>query len=300
MRWLVCSCAILVGCASSPASSSVDAPASSPTDVRAPTEFVTEPLCDGSSTLRLQVFVEAQFGREQRGSAVRVENGHLLFSVDGLCSYWMSAGWISESDNLSRDRGFRSGKLPDETRRILEEILPLSGLGTLNDCVVMPGLFDASVRTYRSARSVARCGTSGERFDTAWRALQSLTRELWPRATPLEGEIRVSAVETSAEFSVREPFQWPIQEPVATFILDDANMNEFAPGVSKLVSDLGTAALLRRLRDQYIEERAATPGLFSNWDGLKVTDGVQTAFVYMRDVLPYEDKRGLLPFSTFR
>jgi hypothetical protein len=66
--------------------------------------------------------------------------------------------------------------------------------------------------------------------------------------------------------------------------------------MSKLI-DPADAPPFRALRDKYIADVAASPELYVNWDGQKMTDGKRTAFVYMRDAIPYEDARGLLPFS---
>lgn len=62
------------------------------------------------------------------------------------------------------------------------------------------------------------------------------------------------------------------------------------------MADPDSAKQLRTLRDRYLADRTAQPGLFVSWDGLKVTDQSDPALVYMRDAIPYEDAQGLLKF----
>jgi hypothetical protein len=62
------------------------------------------------------------------------------------------------------------------------------------------------------------------------------------------------------------------------------------------VDDPEAARQLRAIRDRYVADRTAQPGLYSNWDGLIATDQATTAVVFMRDAIPYEDAQGLLKF----
>jgi hypothetical protein len=238
-------------------------------------------------------------GNEVRGSMVRVENGFAFLAVDGMCSYWMSGGWIGES--LARDLGLRAGKLETQVQKTLEQALPLDNFASLDDCAPVPGLYDVSARTIWSEGSIAHCEASGNRFDAAWKTVASLAPDLWARAAPMDGPIRVSPIETSGEFlSGRTAYSWPLSEPLSSFLIDEGGdgLKQYSPGVSKLITDPASATSLRRLREVYLAERTASPGLFANWDGLKASDGKQTAFVYMRDAMPYEDERGLLPPSA--
>ena len=56
---------------------------------------------------------------------------------------------------------------------------------------------------------------------------------------------------------------------------------------AELVDDPDSARQLRALRDQFLVDRTAQPGLYGS--GLNVTDQIATAVVYMRDAIPYED-----------
>jgi hypothetical protein len=233
-------------------------------------------------------------GSELRASLVRVENGMPALTVDGACSYWVGGGW--SEDPLSRDRPFRTGRLSDADVGALERSLPLGDVGALGDCPPpQPGDYDYGVRVIRTASTEAVCKTTGTRFDAAWTTLQGLAAALWESGTPMDGALHVSAVDApSSASTVPAPYAWPTALPLTSFILPDAV--QFQTGVSVLVDDPVAAGQLRALRDQYLSDRTAQPGLYTSWDGLEVTDQSVTALVYMRDAIPYEDAQGLLTF----
>jgi hypothetical protein len=250
----------------------------------------SQPLCDGMPHLRLWALILP--GNELRGSLVRVENGSPMLSVDGTCAYWIGGGWYE--DPLSRDRPFRTGTLSAAEVSAIESGLPLDDLSPLGDCPPPPpGLFDVGTRSIRTATPTASCMTNGTRFDPAWATLEALARTLWDRGTPLDGALHVSAASGGGQ--ARPPaYAWPLASPLSGFVLADADLTKI--GVSHLVDDPDAARSLRGLRDQYLSDRDAQPGLYVNWDGLTATDASGTAFVYMRDAIPYEDAQGLLTF----
>lgn len=245
-------------------------------------------ICDGEAALKLRVLVEPQPDRELRGSVVRVENGYQSFAIDGKCDYWMSPEWFD--DPLSRDLGWRRGHADADLERALEEAFPLAHLDTLQDCMPTPAFFDGSASAIHSATSSATCVQGGPRFDAAWSVIESRAADLWSQATPLDGGIRVAAVLPSSGDDSKA-YAWPSAEPLLTFLVADDKAQ--AAGVSLTITDPATAQALRALRDQYISDRRAAPGLF--YDGQKMNDPDTTALVYMRDQLPYEDAQGLWP-----
>lgn len=88
------------------------------------------------------------------------------------------------------------------------------------------------------------------------------------------------------------PYAWPIAAALGSFVLGSGDW--FRSGVSRIVDDPGSARQLRALRDRYLADRAAQPGLYG--DGLMTADQNSTALVSMRDAIPYEDAQGLLRF----
>ena len=113
----------------------------------------------------------------------------------------------------------------------------------------------------------------------------------------MDGPLHVSAVGPTAlpPTSTSPPaYAWPISPPLASFILESSDWSQ--RGVSHLVDDPDAARQLRTMRDQYLADRTAQPGLYVNWDGLFAADQSTMAIVYVRDAIPYEDARGLLTF----
>jgi hypothetical protein len=119
--------------------------------------------------------------------------------------------------------------------------------------------------------------------------------DLWNEGAPLDQGIHVEVVLPN-DGDNSKAYAWPSGAPLNALILPDGSSLTFTSGVSTLITDPGRAQPLRMLRDEYIADRRAAPGLFH--DGQKMTDENNTnALVYTRDQLPYEDDRGLLPFS---
>ena len=249
-----------------------------------------EALCDGSSRLRVRIALEGG-GPDVDGSYVRINHGFQALVIDGHCSYWMNAGWELNRP-LSRDRGWRTGTLDPASATALQGALPLADLTKLADCSSSQVL-DAPARTVRTASTKAECGGSGSRFDAAWAVVTATAEQLWPRSTPMDGAIRVAARDVGVVPGSHAPYPWPLGK-LQPFLLS------LAPGgvsdANTLVTDVASARQLRALREQYLSERSMAGGGFSNWDGPLVTDGTTTAFVFMRDALPYEDEGGRFPF----
>jgi hypothetical protein len=249
-----------------------------------------EALCDGSEGLRVRIALEGG-GPDAYGSYIRINHGYQVLEIDGHCSYWMNAGWGFNVPQF-RDRGWRTGTLDAATAAALQSALPLADLSRLADCVGQ-GVPDAPSRTVRTARSSAGCGGSGPSFDAAWAVVTVTVERLWPRSTPVDGAIRVSAREYSVPPGVHKPYAWPLAA-LSPFL----RANSPAPTVEAhtLVTDPESTRKLRALRETYVSESSLTAGGFPGWDGMVVSDGTITAVTFMRDALPYEDQAGNPPF----
>jgi len=246
------------------------------------------PLCDGVAHPRLWVL--SQSGRETLGATVRTELGYPFLLLDGICTYWTGGGW--SEDMLGRDRPVRTGVLTEVEVETLERALPIADVAALDDCQPEPGSFDVPVRGIRVGGGVAWCESKGPVFDAAWKIVRALAAQLWTEGTPVTGPLHV-AVRGASTTSNPAPYPWPLVEPLRSFAPPDGR---YDPGTSYTVSDPAATAKLRALRDQYLADRAASSGLYSNWDGLKAADTADAGFVFMRDAIPYEDARGLLQF----
>lgn len=255
----------------------------------------TQPLCDGIPHLRLWVLVEPMNSRELPGSAVRIENGAPFLVVDGTCAFWIAGGW--KDDPLGRDREIRRGMLAPSDARSLEQAIFFQEVPGLADCPLPGGASDVSVRAIRTANGYARCPSAGARFDAAWSVVQTLADALWESGTPMDDGLHVSAVVAGDGPPLgRPPYPWSAGMPLASLLLVPGKdgMNLYKSGVSHAVNEAAAVENLRSLRALYLTDRAAQPGMFTSWDGLKVSDGDTVAFLYMRDAIPYEDAFGLL------
>ena len=161
----------------------------------------------------------------------------------------------------------------------------------LNDCAPWTTIFDASPRIIADEHSALGCIEGGPRFNSAWNLIAQNAIDLWQQAKPIAGGVRVSATRVEEGDNSRT-YSWPLSTPLAAFQLSAEF--DYAVGVSKAVDNRMESDALRSLRRDYLRDRAASPGLFL--EGQKMSDETTTLLVYFRDILPYEDERGLLPF----
>lgn len=248
-------------------------------------------LCDGTSELKLRLFVAPQAYREVRGAAVSVENGFPSFAVDGTCQFFMGGGWTSETTGpRAADLEWRTGRLSAELQAALQRFVD-DGLNTLTDCSAPVGVFDAAARVVTDGKTTATCETRGPRFDAAWSELQSHAAEAWDSGERVALGIRVVVVESNA--IAARAYEWPLVDALTAFMIEPDQ--ETMVGLSHLVSGDADVMALRNLRAEYVESEAIKPS--TNSDGQVVSDGVSpNQYLYTRDELPYEDARGLLPF----
>lgn len=302
--WL-CSAIVLGSCGTTGCSGKVDTAANfdaggrggGPGDSSAGAPATSPPaICNGSSAVVLRAYIEPDLSRELPGSSVRVENGFPSIVIDGKCKYWLNGGWLE--DSLARDLGWRAGVLSAQVAATLESVIDVDHLSDSNDCTYSAGMSDYSIMTIRSLKSSASCrGTAGSKFSADWKVLQDSAVTLWEQAIPLDQGIHVAAVSaSSAAPGGPVPYAWPTGIDLGSLILDPQQASLNSTGLSQLV-ELPDATQLRQLRDQYLGDVKAEPGAYVNWDGLEVTDGTRVAVVFMRDALPYEDPKGLLPLS---
>lgn len=264
-------------------------------DMSANADVVAD-LCNGVSALRLWILVEPNYSRELPGSQVRVENGSPFLVIDGRCSYWIGGGWIA--DTLARDRETRSGLLSPIDVETIEQAIPIDDVASVADCVTA-GASDRSVRSIQTASGGARCQANGARFDAAWSLLEKLAASLWEKGDPMTGDIHIGAVAADdSSPGAPPPYSWPLSTPPTSYLLTPGKdgSNLYRGGISFLVDDDDSVGKLRAMRNQYLSDRGAAPARYISWNGLRVSDGTTTVFVYLRDAIPYEDAKGFVHF----
>ena len=256
-------------------------------DAGAPVPAV--PLCDGSERLTLRVFLAGQSGHEVLGSAVRIENGFPSFAVDGRCNYFMSGGWLE--DKQARDYGWRRGTVSDELRGVLEARAGADDLVSAYDCSG-PLAADASPAIVANSRSLVACPDGVGAMRAVMTAIRQRARDLWATGRSLEGDLRVTITQ---EHGLEPPqrYPWPRTLALVDYLEPDLNAFVAEPvGRSKRVA-ASDAAPLRAIREQYLLD--TRPGILYVGAGIPITDGETSATMFLRDALPYEDDRGILP-----
>jgi hypothetical protein len=249
----------------------------------------TAPLCDGSAHLTLRIFFAGQPARDVFGSAVRIENGFPSFAVNGQCQYFMSGGWME--DKQARDYGWRQGIVSDELRGALEAKAGAEDLTTAYDCNG-PLAADASPAIVANARSTVICPDGSQAMRETMAAIRQPARELWAEGHPLDGDLRITVREASGLEPPRR-YRWPSGLALRDYFEPDSSTLVFEPvGRSKKVAAVD-AAPLRAIREEYLSDTRA--GVLYTGEGIPITDGEMSATLFMRDALPYEDERGILP-----
>jgi hypothetical protein len=248
------------------------------------------PLCDGSTHMTLRVFYEGG-GQDYLGGAVRLENGHPSFVVDGQCQYFMSGGWLEQRQ--SRDVGWRQGIVPDDLRRALEDSAGMEDLTSAFGCSGAGGLDAPSVIVANTRSSVVCPGDGIGPVREAIAVIRQRARDLWAAGRPLDGDLHVNVREvTGLEPERRWP--WPSELVLRDYLEPDSLVSalEHPEGQRRRVAALD-AIQLRVVREQYLRDTEA--GISYQAAGIPVTDGELSAALFMRDALPHEDERGILP-----
>jgi hypothetical protein len=184
--------------------------------------------------------------------------------------------------------------LPEKLKQDLDAALDLEHLEMLSSCPFSPTIRDVSVLRIRSEYSRVECQGIAEVADTEFGRAWALIGEsqLYADGTDLDGPIQVVGYPTTADEFINF-LEWPLSVPVTNYHVDMVLGNGF--GLGLLVSDVDDVAQLRLLRQTDMNYRDVHPEY--QVDGIFVQDGEEYATLHLRDAIPYEDDRGLLPFS---
>ena len=224
-----------------------------------------------------------------RFSVVQAENGYSQFMVDGTCRYWMHNRDPDLKVSAIEDE-MRTGTLDADAEALLNASFPLGELNpALADCEP-DGTTDKEPRVIADAAGGVVCVGKGPRFDAAWDAVSGRAKDLWETGAPVIGPVRISV---GPGPGMGTSYGWPLATALSSLLLPEDKAQ--ARGVSTLIDAPADADALRALRKTYLAERAVSPGFF--FDGMQVSDGGVSYYLYMRDATPYEAPDGLLPFT---
>lgn len=250
------------------------------------------PLCDPLQPTSGRVAVEqrAPVGRLAQGQAVMFDNGGLYLFVDGRCNYWVS----NPSERWAETR---TGVLDAASALELGERLHFNAWDDLGGVWSDPtgGVFDAPVLVFDDSKNavvcVELCGAPD--VPAAVKAMRDdyaiVEQELWDRGEPVVSGVRAIAV--ASEPGPGIPFvDWPLSRPISDFVRTVPSI-EFGEGT--LEDDPVSARALKELRASFVR---GDHGAFV-WDMLPVSFDGAYYRLYLRDALPFEDERGLVPLS---
>lgn len=250
------------------------------------------PLCDPSDPSARRVALEARVSPERlgRGQAVLFDHGGSFLFVDDQCRYWAnnpSQVWDET----------RSGRLEVEDATRLGRDLHFQAWHDLGATWTDPrgGVFDAPVLIFDDGTDAVVCVDFCDVPDVPAEVkamrdeLPIVIQELWDRGRAIVSSVRAVAV--PAEPGPGVPFvEWPLARPIADFLRTDA----VGFGEGTLEDDVASAQALEDLKTSFLR---GDHGAFV-WDALPVTSGGAYYLLYVRDALPFEDERGLVPLTV--
>lgn len=248
------------------------------------------PLCDPmDATAGLVAAMSKPPAGRLGGAAVIYDNGAYLF-VDARCNYW-----VNNPSQIWAEA--RTGVLDADSARQYGERLHFNAWHELSGAWSdsRGGVFDAPLYIFDHANHavlcVDLCGSADVPVTVrAMRdALPTVAEELWDRGTPVVSGIRAIAVAAYPGPGI--PFMdWPLMRPIADFV----RTGNIGFGQGTLEDDMASAQVLKELRASFLR---GDHGAFT-WNMLPVkADGAYYG-LHLRDTLPFEDERGIVPLSV--
>jgi hypothetical protein len=234
--------------------------------------------------------MEVAGGQIGPGESVMYENGFIYLFVDAQCNYWVNDP--SEAWNETR-----TGVLDAESALRIGERLHFGAWPQLAGTWSGVGVDDAPVSVFDHAHHTVFCAQLCDSDDVPdavkemRKGFPIVARELWVRGTGIVSSVRAIAVEVQRSPGV--PFvDWPLSRPISDFV----RTGYVGSGEGVLEDDPASVQILKELRASFVR---GDHGTFF-WNMLPVTSGGAYYRLYMRDTLPFEDERGLVPLSYDR
>lgn len=252
-----------------------------------------KPLCDPLTPTSGLVAVEQRVPVERvaQGQAVMFDNGGLYMFVDARCNYWVS----NPSERWAETR---TGVLDAASALELGERLHFGAWDDLRGVWSDPsgGIYDAPMLVFDNSKNAVLCVflCGAPDVPAVVKAMRDeyalVEQELWDRGEPVVSGVHAIAV--ASEPGPGVPFvDWPLSRPISDFVRADAFIGL---GEGTLEDDPVSAQALKELRASFLR---GDHGAFG-WDMLPVVSDGAYYRLYLRDVLPFEDERGLVPLSV--
>ncbi len=219
----------------------------------------TEPLCDGSSAIRLELSSSGGFVPDYFDDTNPY--GYWFVFVDGHCDYWVSPDM----------RGVRSGHLSDEQAAALAKDVAWDRLQQLEgpdqSCP------DAGATVIRSPTHEASCscGCDTPEKEAVFAKLDGIVKGLWESGT--QTDLPLTAFRSPYPPSqTQDSASWPLSWPITDIV-------ELGSSPGTPIPSASDRAALRSLREEY----AATHSYF---EIISVQVGTTYHGLALRDDLP--------------
>jgi hypothetical protein len=222
------------------------------------------------------------------GQAVQFDNGAPFVFIDGQCNYWASGPNIWDET--------RTGVLDAETAAELGARLHFGAWPELAAFWTdpRPGIFDTPDLIFDDSKRAVICNRLCDHPDVpgAVKAMRDelhvVARELWDRGHDVDLGVRAIAIPYE-EFQGIPFVDWPVARPISDFVR--TGIVDVGEGV--LENDPPSAQALKELRASFVRGDHGALG----WNMLPIKSDGAYYQLYLRDVLPFEDERGLVPLT---
>jgi hypothetical protein len=247
-------------------------------------------LCDGTTSIRL-AYVMGGGGQIEPASRVLSENGYRYLLVSGTCHYWVM-------EDVRAD--VREGDLSAEAAASLSTALRLGAWSTAEKEARPPSCSDGPSESLRfgdeRVRVPPQCTSPTSAVPAAWLAtiLPATLDGLYGGGRPVSGNARFVLMKDSAGWSpltADNAAQWPLATTAVTVARSREQANAYEPGDADVASGDDAVMLKTLRRDLFAKSGFQYTGGFIpvvDDDGLRYQ-------LFVRDDIPVEDERGLLP-----
>ena len=255
-------------------------------------------LCDGGEGLALMVKTTSQ--RAPSSIAIWNENGNRFIHVNRKCQFWVWGDIIPFSGNWATGSRVKTGTLNDEQGIILLKTLMFKRWKSVDKTWFSSGFSHSKIEYFSKNSKFAFSGRDGSVEGKLREQLQDgfvdALELLFEIGVPMEqDELRLLISEGADNrlYDKANPtyfVNWEYHMSVEDFA---SLQSPYCNGDSILLK--GDDALhFKSEREKWLEASKETPGLFI---AVKGTTGEHAYYFSLRDVLPYEDKNGVVSFD---